>query len=191
MRAADADIEPFAFGNVASTVSTEVEDLEKLASTERERGETVDRLLGQKVYALAADPTESWGPPGEIQPASALDFTPLKTAVARLKASAHAYDSAAAARPAPAERRAQADAILQQTEQALTDPQGLPNRPWYVNLIYAPGVLTGYGAKTLPGVREAIEGRRWAEASDYIQHTAAALDALSAELDRATRLLAQ
>jgi N-acetylated-alpha-linked acidic dipeptidase len=190
MRAADADIEPFAFGKVASTVSAEIDDLEKLASTEREHGETVDRLLGQKAYALAADPTESWGPPVELQPAPTLDFAPLKTAVARLKTSAQAYD-AAATRPASADRRAQADAILQQTEQALTDPRGLPNRPWYVNLIYAPGVLTGYGAKTLPGVREAIEGRRWAEAGEYIQRTAAALDALSGDLDRATRLLAQ
>jgi N-acetylated-alpha-linked acidic dipeptidase len=190
LRAADADIEPFAFGNVASTVSTEIDELEKLASTEREQGQAVDRLLGEKAYALAADPTESWGPPEELQPAPTLDFAPLKSAVTRLKESARAYD-AAAARPAPADRRAQADAILQQTEQALTDPQGLPNRPWYVNLIYAPGVLTGYGAKTLPGVREAIEGRRWAEASEYIQRTAAGLDALSGELDRATRLLAQ
>ncbi|HEY2051430.1 MAG TPA: transferrin receptor-like dimerization domain-containing protein [Caulobacteraceae bacterium] len=190
LRAADADIAPYAFGNVASTVSSEIDDLDKLASTEREHDQTVDRLLGEKAYALAADPTQSWGPPVDPQPAATLDFTPLRTAVARLKASAEAYD-AAAARPAPAERRAQADAILQQTEQALTDPRGLPDRPWYVNLIYAPGVLTGYGAKTLPGVREAIEGRRWAEASEYIQRTASALDALSSDLDQATRLLTQ
>jgi N-acetylated-alpha-linked acidic dipeptidase len=190
MRAADADLEPFAFANVASTVSTEIDDLEKLASTERERGQTVDRLLDQKAYALAADPTLSWGPPVALEPAPTLDFTPLKTAVARLKASAQVYD-AAAAKPEPADRRARVDAILQGTEQALTDSRGLPNRPWYVNLIYAPGVLTGYGAKTLPGVREAIESRRWAEASEYIARTSAALDALSERLDQATRLLAQ
>ena len=56
-------------------------------------------------------------------------------------------------------------------------------------MIYAPGMLTGYGAKTLPGVREAIEDRRWAEATDYIARTAAALDAASAKLDEATGVL--
>jgi N-acetylated-alpha-linked acidic dipeptidase len=83
------------------------------------------------------------------------------------------------------------DAILQGAEQALTDPHGLPGRPWYVNLAYAPGVLTGYGAKTLPGIREAIEGRRWAEASEFIGRTAAALNALSDRLDQATHTLTQ
>ncbi|MBV8684459.1 MAG: M28 family peptidase [Caulobacteraceae bacterium] len=189
LRAADADLEPFAFGSVASTVSGEIDDLEKLVSTERDQDQAVDRLLQQKAYHLAADPHERWGAPEAREAAPALDFAPLNAAVARLKASAQAYD-AAATKPAPADRRAQADAILQQTEQALTDPRGLPNRPWYINLIYAPGVLTGYGAKTLPGVREAIEGRRWTEASEYIRRTATALDALSQRLDDATRLLA-
>jgi len=111
------------------------------------------------------------------------------TAAAKLTASAKAYDAAAAAGRVTAAGALAANAILQGTEQALTDPRGLPARPWYQNLIYAPGVLTGYGAKTLPGVREAIEGHRWAEASDYIGRTAAAIDALSAKLDAATKSL--
>ncbi|HXQ44965.1 MAG TPA: transferrin receptor-like dimerization domain-containing protein, partial [Caulobacteraceae bacterium] len=57
------------------------------------------------------------------------------------------------------------------------------------NLLYAPGMLTGYGAKTLPGVREAIEGRRWPEASDYIGRTAQALDAARARIEQATAIL--
>ena len=71
----------------------------------------------------------------------------------------------------------------------LTDPRGLPGRPWYRHLIYAPGLLTGYGAKTLPGVREAIEGRRWTEAAEFIRRTAAVLDAASARIDQATAAL--
>jgi N-acetylated-alpha-linked acidic dipeptidase len=113
-----------------------------------------------------------------------LDFAPLDAALTRLKASAAAYDRAAAG-PVTPDKAARADLILQGVEQALTDPQGLPGRPWYRHLIYAPGLLTGYGAKTLPGVREAIEGRRWAEAGAYIIRTVAALDAVSAKLDAA------
>jgi N-acetylated-alpha-linked acidic dipeptidase len=189
MRMADADLLPFAFGNVAATVATQVEELKTLVVTEREQGAAVDALLDRKAYALAADPTLSSGPPERLAPAPALDFAPLDTAAARLKSSAAAYD-AAARRPAPAALRAQVDGELQQSEQALTDPRGLPGRPWYVNLAYAPGLLTGYGAKTLPGVREAIESRRWAQAGEYIARTAAALDALSALLDKATAQLA-
>ena len=74
-------------------------------------------------------------------------------------------------------------------ERALTDPRGLPGRPWYVHLIYAPGMLTGYGAKTLPGVREAIEGRRWAEAQDFIGRTAAVIDAARARIEAAVAIV--
>ena len=79
--------------------------------------------------------------------------------------------------------------MLQGVEQALTDSRGLPGRPWYQHLIYAPGLLTGYGAKTLPGVREALEGRRWGEAGAFILRTADALTAAGARLDEATRIL--
>jgi N-acetylated-alpha-linked acidic dipeptidase len=189
MRAADADLLPFAFANVARTVATEIDELEKLVATERDAGAAVDGLLDAKAYALAADPTLSWGPPERLEPVPTLDFGPLKAAVARLTTSAAAYD-AAALRPAPAAVRAQVDVALQGAEQAITDPRGLPGRPWYVNMFYAPGLLTGYGAKTLPGVREAIEGRRWAEANAYIGRTAGVLDALSRLLDDATARLA-
>ena len=68
-------------------------------------------------------------------------------------------------------------------ERALLGP-GLPNRPWYRHTVSAPGVLTGYGAKTLPGVREAIEGRRWKEAEAQARVAAEALDRASAILER-------
>ena len=47
-------------------------------------------------------------------------------------------------------------------------PEGLPRRPWYRHAIYAPGFYTGYGVKTVPGVREAIEERKWDEAREQI-----------------------
>jgi N-acetylated-alpha-linked acidic dipeptidase len=191
LRAADADVAPMRFAPFADTVADEVAELKKLLTTEREHAQTLDRLLAQKAFTLAADPTEPSGPPDRESDAPSLDFAPLDTALVRLKASAAAYDRAAgSAAGAPPDRLAKADAIIQGAEQAMTDDRGLPGRPWYKHLIYAPGLLTGYGAKTLPGVREAIEGRRWDEASDYIGRTAGVLDALGAKLDDATKVLA-
>jgi N-acetylated-alpha-linked acidic dipeptidase len=188
LRAADAELAPFAFANVAATFAAQTDELEKMVGDKRAQAATVDRLLDQKAYALAADPTLPWGEPAREVPVPALDFAPMHAAVARLAASAKAYDAAAASL-GPTAARAGVDHLLQQSEQALTDPRGLPGRPWYVNLAYAPGVLTGYGAKTLPGVREAIESARWSEAAEYILRTAAAMNALSDRLDQATRLL--
>ena len=75
-------------------------------------------------------------------------------------------------------------------DQTLLRPEGLPGRPWYMHMIYAPGRFTGYGAKTLPGVREAIEDHRWADADRYARLTAEALDAYSDRLDQAAAILA-
>jgi N-acetylated-alpha-linked acidic dipeptidase len=52
-------------------------------------------------------------------------------------------------------------------------------------MLYAPGIYTGYGVKTLPGILEAIEERRWDEANQYIGVVSRALNAYSAQLDRA------
>jgi N-acetylated-alpha-linked acidic dipeptidase len=190
LRAADADIAPLQFGDLADGVARNLDEVKKLAGTMRERSATVDRLLDAKAFALAADPTRSSAPPPRDDVVPAIDFAPLEASLAKLKAGAAAYDAAVAAGPtlAPA-TRARLDAALIGFEHALTDPRGLPGRPWYQHLIYAPGMLTGYGAKTLPGVREAIEGRRWNEAAEFIQRPAAALDAATARIDAATALV--
>ncbi len=79
--------------------------------------------------------------------------------------------------------------LMLDIDQTLAPNVGLPGRPWYRNLIYAPGRLTGYGAKTLPGVREGIEDQRWADANRYAKLTADALNAYSDRLDKATAVL--
>ena len=190
LRAADAEVEPFKFDNLASTVGDEVAELKKLLATRRDHAIWVDRLLDRKAYALAADPKESWGPPDREDIPPDFDFSALEKAVGRLRASAKAYDLAMDHDPHPAEV-AKANLILQGVEQSLTQDAGLPGRPWYRHLLYAPGLLTGYGAKTLPGVREAIEGGRWDEARRYIVLTADVLDAADARIDEAARTLAQ
>jgi len=188
LRAADAPLAPLQFGDLAQSVRDEVEGLKKLVAAEREHAIAVDRLLDDKAFALAADPTQSSGSPDREDIAPELDFAPLDAAIGRLEARASAYD-AAAQRPVAPDRAAAVNAILQGAEQRLTDARGLPGRPWYRHLIYAPGLLTGYGAKTLPGIREAIEARRWSEAAEFIGRTAAVLDAVGAGIDEATKLL--
>jgi N-acetylated-alpha-linked acidic dipeptidase len=190
LRAADADVAPLQFGDLAAGVAQNLDEVHKLVDTMRERSATTDRLLDQNAFALAADPTKASDPPPRDDAVPALDFAPLDAAVAKLKTSAATYDAAlAAAGDLPPATRAKLDGELIGVEHALTDPRGLPGRPWYQHLIYAPGMLTGYGAKTLPGVREAIEGRRWAEAQDFIGRTASAIDAASARIDAATALV--
>jgi N-acetylated-alpha-linked acidic dipeptidase len=90
----------------------------------------------------------------------------------------------------PSEREARAlNTLLQGLEQRLTSPDGLPRRPWFRHMIYAPGFWTGYGVKTLPGVREGIEQREWNNVSKYVGEISDALDRLSSGLEQATGML--
>jgi N-acetylated-alpha-linked acidic dipeptidase len=79
--------------------------------------------------------------------------------------------------------------LLYQSERRLTGEPGLPRRPWFKHQIYAPGFYTGYGVKTIPGVREAIEQKQWDEVEPQAKNAAAAVQALTAQIDAATRLL--
>jgi N-acetylated-alpha-linked acidic dipeptidase len=61
---------------------------------------------------------------------------------------------------------------------------GLPRRGWYKHTLYAPGFYTGYGVKTIPGVREAIEQRNWKEAQEQIAVVAGAINNLADYLQK-------
>jgi len=190
LREADADILPLQFGGFADTVGGYVEELKKLNTDMKTKTETQAKLLAGGDFKLAADPALTDLPPTADAAVPKMDFAALDTSVTKLKASAKAYDAALEKAGAlPAERAAKVNAILQDIDQTLLDPEGLPGRPWFKNLAYAPGVLTGYGAKTLPGVREAMESRRWTEAQTYVGKTAKVLDAFAARIDAATALL--
>ena len=65
-----------------------------------------------------------------------------------------------------------------------TRPEGLPGRPWFTHDVYAPGFYTGYGVKTLPAIREALEERQWAQAAQQVEQVARTLDRFSAEVER-------
>ncbi len=191
LRMADADLPPQRYTNFADTVGGYLDEVKKLADAKRETQVTQARLLAAGAYKLADDPTETHGPPTPLKPVPYFNFAPMDNAVAQLKASAKAYDTALAAKGASLSPDAKAKlfALTRGVEMTLTSNVGLPGRPWYKNLVYAPGVYTGYGAKTLPGVREAIEEERWADADKYAGLTAQALSAYATKLDEATKLI--
>ncbi|MDE2357164.1 MAG: M28 family peptidase [Alphaproteobacteria bacterium] len=188
LREADAELTPFAFSAFAQTLEAETHALEGLVQSESDDAAKVNALRAQRAFALAADPTQSWGAPAALSAPPALDFTPLEQAIGRFSAAAAAYD-AAAAHPKAGAPLAEVDRLLQGAEQTLDAPDGLPGRPWYHNLAYAPGVYTGYGTKTLPAIREPIEQRQWDAAKAGIPLTAAAIDRLAQRVEAATRLL--
>jgi N-acetylated-alpha-linked acidic dipeptidase len=147
----------------------------------------LSKLLDDGEFQLSMDPNLPRSAPQRTGEVPYLNFADLDNAIERLRASAAAFDARykrlAADEDAP--NQARFNAVLAGLEQALTDPHGLPGREWYQHMIYAPGMHTGYGVKTLPGIREAIEERRWDEANQYIGVVARALNAYSARLDRA------
>ena len=183
LRLADADVVPLRLGDFATVVEGYVDEVHKLADNLRESTETQHKLLDDKQYKLAADPKEKYLPPVRDADVLALNFAPLDNALIRLKKVAKAGDEAIAA----GKTSADVNELLRGLEQTLTNPAGLPQRDWFRHMIYAPGLQTGYGTKTLPGVREAIEGRRWEEAERYAAIVAGVLHAYC---DRVEKMMA-
>ena len=191
LRAADSDLpvqNPSAF---AGAVSDYLDQVKKLADDEREEADAQASMLRDRAYQLSADPTKSSGLPTALDRVPHLEFAALEDAVANLKRSAKAYDEAVKKNAAnlSAAKLAQMQSLMLDIDQTLAPEVGLPGRSWYKNLIYAPGRFTGYEAKTLPGVREAIEDRRWSDANRYAKITADALNAYSDRLNKATAIL--
>ena len=187
LRLANADVLPFELTTFAETMVRYLDELTKLADTTRQDIDERNRLLRERAYELAADPTRPFVAPKAEDAAPFLNFAPLQNAVAHLKRSAGEFDREAAAVPADATlRQAAADHALMHIEQALLRPDGLPRRPWFRHQIYAPGFYTGYGVKTVPGVREAIEQKEWSNANRQIVIAAGVIDGYVTEVIRAT-----
>ena len=193
MRAADSDLPLQKAGNLATMVGRYLDEVKKLVKEKGEAADAQAKLLKDRAFQLVADPTKTSGVPTALKPVPKFEFAPLDNAVDNLKKSASAYDDAFAKNAAhlSPDRRARLLALMQTIDQTLAPENvGLPGgRGWYKNLIYAPGRFTGYGAKTLPGVREAIEDERWDDVNKYAKSTADALNAYSTRLDQATAVL--
>ncbi len=194
LRTADASVLPLRFGDFSNTLLSYVGELHALVEKTRDDTAQQHQLLDQHAYTLVADPTRVVAPPARDSDVAAVDLAPLDQAARQLDASVKAYQTAYASMAdngfaMPVAQQRKLNSAMGRMEQALTDPAGLPTRPWFKHMIYAPGMLTGYGVKTVPAVREAIEGRRWDEADRYALLTAAVIDRYRAQLDALTLLL--
>jgi len=187
LRLADADMIPFQFSDLAETVHKYVTELKGLETDKRDEARERNRELEEGVYDALRDPQKTLvAPPREEIPPH-LNFAPLDQAADELTEAAEAFDKAFNAAAGNASPELNND--LLRAERVLTDDQGLPNRPWFKHVLYAPGFYTGYGVKTMPGVREAIEQKRWAEADQEIKRTATALEQEVDLLKKATERL--
>ena len=202
MRLADAELLPFNFSDLSTTVKDYVGEIEKLAETQTNDVRERNREIAAGVFQAASDPTvTSVPPPAESVPPH-LDFAPLDTAVATLSRGADRYQRAFAraeennaallARAQGSQGLSQVNQELLHAERALIDPNGLPGRPWYKHQLYAPGLYTGYAVKTIPAVREALEQKQWDVAArsilsvaQVLQNEAAAIDRAAGDLERA------
>ncbi len=198
MRLASAEVVPYQFGGLADNVGKYSGEVKKLLADRQEQAAERNRELAESVFVALRDPRAPESPPPVVAIPPYLNFAPLDNGAIALKLSAERYDrllsglTRAADNGKVAEAGALADlnAKLIRTERALTSPDGLPGRPWFRHLIYAPGFYTGYGVKTLPGVREAIEQSRWDEANQQIERLGGVLEAEAKAIDAAAAALA-
>ncbi|NUQ18865.1 MAG: folate hydrolase, partial [Sphingomonas sp.] len=185
MRAADADRVPAHYSSFAAEVARYVGEVQKLADDQREHDRALADLRRQGDFKLASAPYDPTVAPADKGITPLIDMLPLQNASDHLTRAAGAADAVLADEQSlPPATQARINGALQNIDELLLDPQGLPGRPWYRNLITAPGTLTGYGAKTLPGIREGIEQRRFDDARAYVLRTAAVVEAYADRLDQ-------
>jgi N-acetylated-alpha-linked acidic dipeptidase len=198
MRLADADVLPFDFVDFADTVDLYKKELQKLLTAKQEEIRERNQELEEGVFAATFDPRRPTVAPVKEEVPPHLNFAPLENAVEALTRSAKHYQQALAKKQMSMgdaagglgpEKLAAVNRELMTTERRLTNEDGLPRRSWYKHLLYAPGVYSGYGVKTVPGVREGIEQKRYAEADAEIVRVSKALEDEAGVIDAAAREL--
>ena len=146
--------------------------------------------LDEGDWSAVDDPRRPLKAPARLPLPPALNFAPLENAVTALTASAARFQKAGQVSTAASpDVIRQVNARLRDAERQLTDPAGLPGRPWFRHLLYAPGLYTGYGVKTMPGVREALEQQQFPAVEAEVVRAARAVERLAALLDEASAML--
>jgi N-acetylated-alpha-linked acidic dipeptidase len=178
MRLANADLLPYTFTNLAETAKGYATELQELRDARNDQIRETNRSIDDGVYAAVNDPRDPLVPPARRTPPPQFNFAPMLNALDSLSSAARRYDRAAM-RVSQTSSTANLKSInerLVKAERALTSDDGLKGRSWYKHLLYAPGFYTGYGVKTVPAVREAIEQGQWADVDNEIARVAAALN---------------
>ena len=197
LRLADAPLLPFEFSAFADAVRRYADDVKRLLKNKQDEAREINKELEEGVYAATADPQQKFVPPGPQEVPPYLNFAPLDNALDALARSAQAYHKALEQANAGSGVKlagaslSSVNALLRESERKLTEAAGLPGRPWYQHQIYAPGVYTGYGVKTLPAIREPIEQKKWemaeagiAETGKILSEEAALIETAAAALQR-------
>lgn len=183
LRLANAEVLPFELTQWHGTIETYLGEVMKTLENMRSEVEKHNKKVEAKVYELTMDPKKPVAPAKKEAEVPYLDFSPLQNVIADLKKSIHTF-SKADLMALPSAKKAQLNQELMGMEQVLLQDKGLPRRDWFKHQIYAPGFYTGYGVKTLPGVREAIEQKDWKEAQEQIAVLAATLKNFDAQVQK-------
>ena len=192
MRLANADILPIDFPSFQKTVADYVTELKTLADNMRTETETENKLINDKLYDLAKDPKKNIAAPKQKGAVPFLNFSSLENAMVQLKTSAEEFQKQyGSGTQLPMEKQKELNEILFRVERSLIAEKGLPRRSWYKHQVYAPGFYTGYGVKTLPGIREGIEERNWKEAQENIEIVSKTIEVYTKEIQKASNVISK
>jgi len=195
MRLASADVLPYEFGRLSDRIAANLKEVQDLHRSVRDSIEEQNRQVEESTFVAMNDPRRPLVAPVREDLPPFLNFAPLQNGATRLKSATSRFEvayAAAFAGDGPDLGSGMADsldALLLRAEHALAPPEGLPRRPWYRQLVSSPGWYTGYAAKVMPGVREAIEAKRWSEAESQAGVLGRALEQEAGFLDQAAALL--
>ncbi len=184
LRFANADIMPFDFTHLQQTIRRYADEVTFFTNDLRENTEIENQLIRDRHYVLANNVTAPLLPPAMAAEVPYLNFAPLQNELEALEASTRQLQSLISTKAIPEAKWPALNQRLYRAEQQLLLTNGLPRRSWYKHSIYAPGFYTGYGVKTLPGIREAIEQRDWKETQEQIEAVAAAVKRLRIFIDQ-------
>jgi N-acetylated-alpha-linked acidic dipeptidase len=190
MRLANADVLPIDFNSFYKTVNDYVGELKTLLDNTRAETDQENKMISDKLFDVAKDPKKGFQSPKPKDAVPYLNFSELENKMAELKTNAEEFQKlyAGGTQLSP-EKQKELNKVLFQVERALINEKGLPRRSWYKHQVYAPGFYTGYGVKTLPGIREGIEERNWKEAQDNILIVSKTIEAYTNEVKQATSIV--
>ena len=190
MRLANADVMPIDFNSFYKTLNGYADEVKALLDNSRSETEIENKIIKEKLFDVAKDPTKLYKSPVAKDAVPFLNFSSLENALSELKTAAEDFQKLyEKAIQLPLDKQQQLNTLLYKAERSLIQEKGLPRRAWYKHQIYAPGYYTGYGVKTLPGIREGIEERHWKEAQENIEIVAKTVQAYTNEVNKAILLL--
>lgn len=189
LRMANADVLPFEFSHFTKIVNGYKDEVTALTDKLRKEANQHNTMIEKGMYALANNPKENMKVPDAKANVPHFNFAPLENALENLEKQSMAFSKATKSGVSNVKNKAAVNAILKDMERALTKEHGLPKRPWYKHHIYAPGFYTGYGVKTFPGVREAIEQGEFNEVEQQINILASVINEFSSQIGQALTLM--